>query len=124
MASSAICGTDKAVKTRLIGVNFNLFQKKTTMKVFLIYLLIINLISAGLFIFDKISAKKNGKRVAEISLHLMELLGGVFAIIVLMYAVRHKNRKFKYFIFTYLILILWIAAFLMIRFELYRLANL
>lgn len=94
------------------------------MKTFLIYLLIINLISAGLFIFDKISAEKNGKRVAEISLHLMELLGGVFAIIVLMYAIRHKNRKFKYFVFTYLILILWIAAFLMIRFELYRLANL
>lgn len=94
------------------------------MKVFLIYLLIINLISAGLFVFDKISAKKNGRRVEEIALHLLELLGGVFAIFVLIYAIRHKNRKFKYLIFTYLILILWIVAFLMIQFELYRLTNL
>ena len=94
------------------------------MKIFIIYLLFINLLAAGLFIYDKKTAIKNGKRVAEITLHLMELLGGDFTIILLMYAIRHKNRKFKYFIITYLILFLWIGVFLMIRFELYRLTNL
>lgn len=94
------------------------------MKALFIYLIIINLISAGLFIFDKKSAERNGRRIPEVTLHLLELVGGVFATFVLMYLIRHKNRKFKYFVFTYLILILWLAGFLMIRFELYRLANL
>ncbi len=94
------------------------------MRFFFIYLIIINLISAGLFISDKKSAERNGIRVREAALHLVELLGGVFAVIVLMYVIKHKNRKFKYFIFTYLILLLWIVGFLMIRFELYRMANL
>lgn len=94
------------------------------MKFFILYLILINLISAGLFIFDKDSAKRNGQRIQEATFHLLELLGGVFAVIVMMYAIRHKNRKFKYFIITYLILFLWIGVFLMIRFELYRLTNL
>lgn len=94
------------------------------MKFLFIYLIIINLVAAGFFIFDKKSAKRNGKRITEMTLHLLELLGGVFSILALIYVIKHKNRKFKYYIFTYLILLLWVAAFLMIRFELYRLANL
>ncbi len=94
------------------------------MKYFLIYLLLVNLIAAGIFVFDKKAAMRNGRRVPELSLHLVELLGGVFAVILLMYGIRHKNRKFKYYIFTYLILLLWIGVFLMTRFELYRLTNL
>lgn len=94
------------------------------MKYFFIYLLLVNLIAAGIFVFDKKAAMRNGRRVPELSLHLVELLGGVFAVILLMYGIRHKNRKFKYYIFTYLILLLWIGVFLMTRFELYRLTNL
>lgn len=113
MGASAGSGTDKEIKTGF-----------TKMKLFFIYLIIINLFSAGFFIFDKKSAERNGRRIPEITLHLLELLGGVFATLILMYVIKHKNRKFKYYIFTYLILILWVAVFLMIRFELYRLANL
>ena len=94
------------------------------MKLFIIYLLIINLITTLLFIYDKIAAGKQLRRIPEAVLHFLELLGGVYSVIVLMYVIHHKNRKFRYYIITYLILLLWVATFLMIKFELYRLANL
>ena len=53
------------------------------MKFFILYLILINLISAGLFIFDKDSAIRNGQRIQEATFHLLELLGGVFAVIVM-----------------------------------------
>ena len=93
------------------------------MKFFFIYLIIISLITAVLFIYDKISAQKSARRIPEYTLHFFELLGGVFVVMILMYLIHHKNRKFKYYIVTYLILTVWIFAFLMIKFDFYRLAN-
>ncbi|VBB48244.1 putative membrane protein [uncultured Paludibacter sp.] len=94
------------------------------MRFLLIYLIIINLITAILFIYDKIAAQKEWTRIPEYLLHFLELSGGVFAVIPLMYIIRHKNLKFKYYVVTYLILLLWIVGVLMLKFELYRLANL
>ena len=70
---------------------------------FAIYLLIINFASGILFAYDKHAAKKNRWRIPEITLHIFELLGGVFAIVLLMYTLRHKNRKFSYWLWTWLI---------------------
>ncbi|MDD3080292.1 MAG: DUF1294 domain-containing protein [Paludibacter sp.] len=72
------------------------------------YLLIINVISAVLFALDKLFAKKEWKRVPESVFHFMELLGGVFINIILMYTIKHKNRKVGYSIWIWLILIAWI----------------
>lgn len=79
---------------------------------FLYYLFIINLFSSIVFIIDKKRAKNNKSRsrISENFLHLLELLGGVFIIIILMQIIRHKNRKLKYFWITYLILIIWIIG--------------
>ena len=93
------------------------------MKIFIIYLVIINLVTAVLFIYDKIAAQKSTGRVPERTLHLLEMVGGVFSVVVLMHFIHHKNKKFKYFLFTYLILMGWIGAFMVIKFELYRLAK-
>lgn len=75
-----------------------------------IYLAIIGLISAILFAIDKHRAQKHKWRIPEKVLHLFELLGGVFAIVPMMYIIRHKNKKHQYYLITYLILILWLAA--------------
>jgi len=40
-------------------------------------------------------------------LHLLEALGGVIANLLLMYTLHHKNRKFSYWIWTWLVLIGW-----------------
>jgi len=80
---------------------------------FAIYLLFINFVSGILFAYDKHVAKKNRRRIPEITLHIVELLGGVFTNIILMYTLRHKNRKFNYYWFTWLVIIGWV--FLLIQ---------
>ena len=74
-----------------------------------LYLVIIGIVDAMVFAYDKHCARKESRRIPERLLHLLELLGGVFLIVPLMYILRHKNRKFKYYAVTYLILLLWVA---------------
>jgi uncharacterized membrane protein YsdA (DUF1294 family) len=75
---------------------------------FVYYFLLINLLSAIVFYSDKRKAIKNKRRVAELTLHLLEILGGFFSNLILMYLLHHKNRKLSYYLITYLIAIAWI----------------
>jgi uncharacterized membrane protein YsdA (DUF1294 family) len=76
-------------------------------KSFAIYLILINIVSGCFFTYDKWAAIKHKFRISELKLHFFELLGGAFANIILIYLLRHKNRKFSYYIWTWLIVILW-----------------
>ncbi|MDD3321571.1 MAG: DUF1294 domain-containing protein [Paludibacter sp.] len=80
-------------------------------KIFLVYLTVISLLSAIFFAYDKFAAIKNKRRIPEQTLHLWEVLGGVFANLLLMYVLRHKNRKFSYWIWTWLVMIVWVTLF-------------
>lgn len=74
-----------------------------------LYLCLIGIIDALVFAYDKHCARNDKRRIPERVLHLLELLGGIFIILPIMYLLRHKSRKAKYYIVTYLILVLWIA---------------
>jgi len=90
-------------------------MKLTVETIFYIYLIFINLISGIIFVYDKHAAIKNRRRITELTLHLLEIIGGVFANLLLIYTLRHKNRKFSYWIWTWILGIGWmIAAFLAI----------
>lgn len=80
------------------------------MSPFFLYLLIINIVSILVFAIDKVQAKNQKRRVPEKILHLLELLGGVFGIIVTMYLIHHKSSKWQYYIITFIILIAWIRS--------------
>lgn len=80
------------------------------MNPFTIYLITINLISILTFSIDKSQAKNNKRRVPEKILHFLELIGGVFGIMVFMYVIHHKSSKWQYYIITYIILIIWILG--------------
>ena len=71
------------------------------------YIGIINLISGFIFAFDKQAAIKGRRRIPERTLHILEMLGGVFANLLLMYTLHHKNRKFSYWVWTWLVMIGW-----------------
>jgi len=77
------------------------------MELGLTYLVIINLVSGFVFSIDKNAAIKGRRRIPERTLHVLELLGGVFANLILMYTLRHKNRKFSYWVWTWVIGIGW-----------------
>ncbi len=78
------------------------------MKFAIIYLIIINILAGILFIADKRRATKNKRRIPESILHLFELVGGIFAVIFLMFIIRHKNQKISYKLISFVILALWI----------------
>jgi hypothetical protein len=78
------------------------------MKFAIIYLIVINLLASILFCVDKRRAAKDKRRIPESILHLFELVGGIFAIIFLMFIIRHKNQKMSYKLVSFVILALWI----------------
>lgn len=75
------------------------------------YFAAINLISGIFFAYDKFAAKSNKRRVFELTLHFLEIIGGIFANFLLMYMLKHKNRKFSYWIWTWLIMIGWVTLY-------------
>ena len=78
--------------------------------ILLFYLLIINFVSIIVFIVDKNNSINNRRRVPEKTLHLLELLGGVFGILLFSKIIRHKSSKKSYYIITYIILIFWLVG--------------
>ncbi len=62
-----------------------------------------NIISFGLYAYDKMQAKSGGWRVPEKTLLTVSLLGGCFGGTLAMYLLRHKTRH------TSFILVNWIA---------------
>lgn len=81
------------------------------MIIFLYYLIAINIIAALVFSIDKFCAEHHRRRVPERTLHILELLGGWMLILVLMRVIHHKCSKRAYYRWTYLIVLLWVAAF-------------
>jgi len=85
--------------------------------IFIIYLAIINISSGILFSYDKRAAIKNHRRISESTLHMLEIVGGVFANVVLMYSIHHKNRKFRYYGVTWVVMIGWIVTLYFVNFK-------
>jgi len=75
------------------------------MKLITIYFVFINSLSGFIFAYDKNAAIRGRRRIPERTLHILELLGGVFANLLLMYTLHHKNRKFSYWAWTWVIMI-------------------
>jgi len=80
------------------------------MKLITIYFVFINLLSGFIFAYDKNAAIRGRRRIPERTLHILELLGGVFANLLLMYTLHHKNRKFSYWAWTWMIMIGWLSV--------------
>jgi len=78
------------------------------------YLILINVFAGLCFIIDKIKAVNKNTRISEFFLHILEILGGVFSIVILMLIIRHKNRKASFYLISYFILIIW--TFLLFKF--------
>ena len=65
-------------------------------KLFLLYLLLINALGLLLMLADKQKAKKNRWRIPERTLMTVAALGGSLGSLVGMYAFRHKTRHRKF----------------------------
>lgn len=84
-------------------------QRTNVMKCYFAYYIVtINILAGILFSLDKLLARAGRRRIPELLLHFLEALGGCFATTFLMTLIRHKNRKFSYYGWTYFLLALWI----------------
>lgn len=81
-----------------------------TLKLFFTFLLIINVVTSFLFVYDKVAAIKGKKRIPELILHTFEFFGGVFFVVLLIPLINHKNRKRSYYRITYIFMILWMVV--------------
>jgi uncharacterized membrane protein YsdA (DUF1294 family) len=74
------------------------------MQTFIMALYILwNIISFGLYAYDKIAAKSGWWRIPEKTLLTISILGGCFGGTLAMYLLRHKTRHTRF------ILVNWIA---------------
>jgi uncharacterized membrane protein YsdA (DUF1294 family) len=80
---------------------------------FWLYLIIINAVSGLVFAYDKFAAVKGIKRIREATLHIFEMLGGVYVNLLLMFILRHKINKPSYYMWSWLTLIIWLFAVLL-----------
>jgi len=83
-----------------------------TIKNFILYLIIINIITFIAMWIDKRKAKKGKWRISEGALFVLAFLGGSIGGIVGMYTFRHKTKKHRFTIGLPAILIIEILIFI------------
>lgn len=80
-------------------------------KVILFYFIFINLLTFIIYGYDKfISQKSTSRRVSEIELHVLALIGGFLGATLAMALFHHKSSKRTFMVKHIIILLLWIAA--------------
>lgn len=80
------------------------------MKLFQIYLLLINALAFLLMLIDKYKAKKNLWRIRESTLLIIAAIGGSIGALAGMYTFRHKTKHLKFTLGIPVILVLQIVA--------------
>ncbi len=86
------------------------------MKLFTIYLIIVNALGFALMLIDKQKARRGKWRIPEATLMGVAAIGGSVGSLIGMYTVRHKTRHIKFTLGIPAILVLQlIAAFLLLR---------
>ena len=86
------------------------------MKLFTIYLIIVNALGFALMLIDKQKARRGKWRIPEATLMGVAAIGGSVGSLLGMYTVRHKTRHIKFTLGIPAILVLQlIAAFLLLR---------
>jgi len=89
-------------------INFNI-----TLTYFELYLLLLNLITFGVYGFDKILSLRDNpqaRRVREITLLGLTLLGGIIGGLLAMTLFRHKIKKISFVVKFIGVVLLWVVG--------------
>lgn len=78
---------------------------------FIYYILLINIITFGLFAWDKRQAMLKGWRISENQLLMCGFIGGALGGIISMYLFRHKVKRLKFSLGMIFLLCLQIILF-------------
>jgi len=89
-------------------INFNI-----TLTYFELYLLLVNLITFGVYGFDKILSlidNPQARRVREVTLLGLALLGGIIGGLLAMTLFRHKIKKISFVVKFGLVIVVWVVG--------------
>lgn len=95
------------IKTHITLAFWRFFDQH---KVFLIYLLVINIITLIVFGIDKLAAIEHRSRIAIITLLGLAFIGGSVGALIAMYAFRHKTQKDYFTVGVPLIMIMQVVV--------------
>ncbi len=91
-----------------------MLPSEISLKFYLIYLILTNIISFCLFAWDKRRSQKGAWRIRERDLLLSAIIGGSLGGLLGMYAFRHKTRHLKFRVGMPLILLLQVILLIYI----------
>lgn len=87
------------------------------MRLYLIFVLLINLFSFALFGIDKWCAVRQRKRISEAVLLITTFLGGTFGSLIGMYYFHHKVSKKEFLFKIAVVILVQIALIVFLRYK-------
>ena len=87
----------------------------TKLNILYSYLISLNSITFLIYGYDKYQAKRIGMRIPEIVLHLLTLIGGALGALLGQLIFRHKNKKMKFIVVFWAIVIVQVIVIFLLR---------
>jgi uncharacterized membrane protein YsdA (DUF1294 family) len=75
---------------------------------------LVSAVTIGAYGADKSAARRGRRRVRERTLHVLELLGGWPGALVAQQLFRHKRRKWRFFLVTWLIAVVHVGGIVLL----------
>ena len=75
----------------------------------LLWLFVINVVTAIAYAYDKLAAPGGGRRVRERTLWILCLLGGVIGAWIVFFAMRHKTQHQSFWVVQAAASVLWVV---------------
>lgn len=80
----------------------------------LVWLVVINVVTAGAYAYDKLAAQRGARRVRERTLWLLCLAGGVIGAWIVFFGMRHKTRHQSFWVVQTVASALWLIVLLVV----------
>lgn len=74
------------------------------------WLLVVNVVTAGAYAWDKVQARRHGRRIRERTLWLLTLAGGVGGAWLVFLGMRHKTRHRSFWLVQSAATVAWVAV--------------
>ena len=87
------------------------------LQVLLVWLLVVNVVTAVAYAWDKTQARRGNRRIPERTLFLLNLAGGFGGAWLVFFGMRHKTLHRSFWFVQSVATILWIALFVVLPIE-------